>query len=96
MADKFENFIYVPVCKRCYETHPNPVTYSVGRSGEVLTVEKVVEAVDEEDGETLSSTEEMSSDSDVEMTDSFIVDDDEGIPDSDDSYELSDDDCSSS
>jgi len=52
---------------------------------------------EEEDGETLSSTEEMSSDSDVEMTDSFIVDDaDSGISDSDDSYELSDDDSSSS
>lgn len=50
-------------------------------------------------GETLSSTEEMSDagsgSDDVEMTDSFIVDDDEGIPDSDDSYELSDDDSSS-
>lgn len=44
-------------------------------------------------GETLSSTEEMSSDSDVEMTDSFIVDDaDSGISDSDDSYEPSEDD----
>lgn len=53
-------------------------------------------------GETLSSTEEMSDDSDVEMTDSFIVDDDDedfdGIPkasinykDSDDSYEPSED-----
>lgn len=48
-------------------------------------------------GETLSSTEEMSDDSDVEMTDSFIVDDaDSGISDSDKSYELSDDDSSSS
>lgn len=96
MADKSENFIYVPVCKRCYKTHPNPVTYSIGKSGEVLTVEKFT-TDDEEDGETLSSTEEMSSDSDVEMTDSFIVDDaDSEIPDSDDSYELSDDDSSSS
>ena len=81
MADKSENFIYVPLA--------------------------IILVNEEEDGETLSSTEEMSDDSDVEMTDSFIVDDDDedydGIPkasvnykDSDDSYELSDDDSSSS
>ncbi len=92
MADKSENFIYVPVCKRCYKTHPNPVTYSIGKSGEVLTVEKFT-TDDEEDGETLSTTEEDSSSTDIEMTDSFIEDGE--IPNSD-SYEPSEDDDSNS